>query len=98
MDRLWNDTEMWKPKYSVKTFPSDTLSTTNSTYNNDLWSNPGLCDERPGTNPLSHDVAPLIVIFLETVFLEGLLLNNYELIINLKTVNGNIDNICRWQA
>jgi hypothetical protein len=44
-----------KPKYSEKTCPSATLSTTNPT-----WINPGLRGERPATNRLSHGTAPLI--------------------------------------
>jgi hypothetical protein len=39
-----------------KTYPSDTLSTTNPTWTNP-GSNPGLRGERPATNRLSHDTA-----------------------------------------
>jgi hypothetical protein len=42
-----------KPKYSGKTCPSSTLSTTNPTWT-DPGSNPRLRGDRPATNRLSH--------------------------------------------
>ena len=42
-------TDSERPKYSQKTCPSATLSTTNQTWN-DQGSNPGLRGEKPGTN------------------------------------------------
>jgi hypothetical protein len=52
------DDEEWqgKPKYSEKTFPSATLSTTNSTWS-DPVSNPGRRCGKPATNRLSYGVA-----------------------------------------
>jgi hypothetical protein len=45
-----------KPKYSEKTCPSATFSTTNPRWI-DPGANPGLRGERPATNRLSHDTA-----------------------------------------
>jgi hypothetical protein len=49
----WNEDSQWKPKYSEKTCPSATLSTTNSTWP-DPGSNPGRHGGKPATNPLSY--------------------------------------------
>jgi hypothetical protein len=53
----WNEDWQRKPKYSEKTFPSTTLSTTNPT-----WLDPGLNLNRrggkPATNRLSYGAAP----------------------------------------
>jgi hypothetical protein len=55
MEHRWNEIEKEKLKYSGgKTCPSANLSTTNSTWT-EPRSNPGLRDERPVTNHLSHD-------------------------------------------
>jgi hypothetical protein len=56
MEQRWNETDRGKPKYSGKTCPSATLSTTNPTWT-DPESNPGLRGERPATNRLSHGTA-----------------------------------------
>jgi hypothetical protein len=49
----WNEDSQGKPKYSEKTCPSATLSTTNSTWP-DLWSNPGRRGGKSATNRLSY--------------------------------------------
>jgi hypothetical protein len=56
MEHRWNETDRGKRKYSGKTCPSATLSTTNPTWT-DSGSNPVLCGERPVTNRLSHSTA-----------------------------------------
>jgi hypothetical protein len=56
MEHRWNDTDRGKPKYSGKTCPSVTLSTTNPTWT-DPGSNPGLRGGRPAANRLSHGTA-----------------------------------------
>jgi hypothetical protein len=45
----WNEFYQGRPKYSEKTCPSATLSTTNPTCPN-LWSNPAHCGGKPATN------------------------------------------------
>jgi hypothetical protein len=52
MDEIWQG----KPKYSEKTCPSATLSTTNPT-RHDLGSNPGRRYGKPAINRLSYDTA-----------------------------------------
>jgi hypothetical protein len=49
----WNEDWQGKPKYSEKTRPSATLSTTNPTWP-DPGSNPGHCSGKPATNRLSY--------------------------------------------
>jgi hypothetical protein len=49
MQSWWNDTDRRKRRKSEKTCPSATLSTANPT-----WTDPGVPDERPATNCLSH--------------------------------------------
>jgi hypothetical protein len=49
----WNEDWQGKPKYSEKTCPSDTLSTTNPTWL-DPGSNPGRRGGKPATNRLSY--------------------------------------------
>jgi hypothetical protein len=49
----WNGNRQGKPKYSEKTCPNATLSTTNPTWP-DLGSNPGRRGGKPATNPLSY--------------------------------------------
>jgi hypothetical protein len=52
----WNEGWQGKPKYSEKTCPSATLSTTNPTWP-DPGSNPGRRSGKPETNCLSYDTA-----------------------------------------
>jgi hypothetical protein len=52
----WNEDWQRKPKYSEKTCPSATLSTTNPTWP-DPGSNPGRRDGKPATNRLSYGAA-----------------------------------------
>jgi hypothetical protein len=52
----WNQNFRGKPKYSEKTCPSATLSTTNPTWP-DLGSNPGHHGGKPATNRLSYGTA-----------------------------------------
>jgi hypothetical protein len=54
----WNEDGQGKPKYSEKTCPSATLSTTNSTWLGP-GSNPGRRGGKPATNRLSYGVALL---------------------------------------
>jgi hypothetical protein len=49
----WNENWQGKPKYSKKTCPSVTLSTTNPTWH-DQGSNPGRRGGKPATDRLSH--------------------------------------------
>jgi hypothetical protein len=53
----WNEDWQGKPKYSEKTFPSATLSTTNPTWP-DPGSNPARRCGKPATNRLSYGAAP----------------------------------------
>jgi hypothetical protein len=55
---LWNEDWQGKPKYSEKTCPSATLSTTNPTWP-DPGSNPGRRGGKSATNPLSYGAANL---------------------------------------
>jgi hypothetical protein len=48
----WNENWQGKPKYSEKTYPSATSSTTDPTWL-DLGSNLGRCGGKPAANPLS---------------------------------------------
>jgi hypothetical protein len=52
----WNEDRQRNPKYSEKTRPSATLSTTNPTWP-DPRSNPGRRGGKPGTNRLSYGAA-----------------------------------------
>jgi hypothetical protein len=52
----WNEKRQGKPKYSEKTCPSATLSTTNPTWP-DLGSSPGRRGSKPVTNRLSYGTA-----------------------------------------
>jgi hypothetical protein len=52
----WSDNWQGKPKYSEKTCPSATLSTTNPTWP-ELGSNPGRRGGKPATNRLSYGTA-----------------------------------------
>jgi hypothetical protein len=58
----WNEDWQGKPKYSEKTCPSATLSTTNPTWP-DLGSNPDRRGGKPATNRLSYGAAnhPLLL-------------------------------------
>jgi hypothetical protein len=60
---LWNENWQRKPKYSEKTYPIATLSTTNPTWP-DLGSNPGRRGGKPATNRLSYGTALLLRIKL----------------------------------
>jgi hypothetical protein len=53
----WNENWQGKPKYSEKTCPSATLSTTNPT-----WPNLGHCGGKPATNRLSYDTTQLLTL------------------------------------
>jgi hypothetical protein len=55
----WNKNWLGKPKYSEKTCPSATLSTTNSTWP-DPGSNLGRCGEKLATNRLSYGAVNLL--------------------------------------
>jgi hypothetical protein len=59
----WNEDWQGKPKYSEKTCPSATLSTTNSTWP-DPGSNPGRRGGKPATIRLSYGVALLFKDYL----------------------------------
>jgi hypothetical protein len=52
----WNENWWGKPKYSEKTYPSATLSTTNPTWL-DPGSKPGRCNGKLATNRLSYGAA-----------------------------------------
>jgi hypothetical protein len=56
MEHQWNEIDREKPTTLRKTSPSATLSTTNPTWT-DPGSNPGLRNEKPATNRLSHGTA-----------------------------------------
>jgi hypothetical protein len=59
---LWNEDWQGKPKYSKKTHPSATLSTTNPTWP-DPGKNPGRRGGKPATNRLSYGVALLCDLY-----------------------------------
>jgi hypothetical protein len=52
----WNENWQGKPKYSEKTYPSATLSTTKS-HMTDPVSNPDRSSGKPATNRLSYGAA-----------------------------------------
>jgi hypothetical protein len=56
----WNENWQGTPKYSEKTCPSASLSTTNPTWTN-LGSNPGRRGGKPATNRLSYGTASLFI-------------------------------------
>jgi hypothetical protein len=58
-----------KPKYSEKTCPSATLSTTNPTWL-DPGSNPGRRGGKPATNRLSYGAATYIHLYTSSVYLS----------------------------
>jgi hypothetical protein len=60
----WYENWQGKPKYSEKTCPSATLSTTNPTWS-DLDSNPGRCGGKSATNRLSYSTASCISLTLQ---------------------------------
>jgi hypothetical protein len=65
---VWRATAEWyidreNPKNTEETCPSATLSTTNSTWI-DPGAKPGLRDERPATEDLSHGTAQMQRYFL----------------------------------
>jgi hypothetical protein len=66
----WNDDCQGKPKYSEKTCPSATLSTTNTTWP-DPGSNSGRRGGKPATNRLSYVAALHIIIYiLYTIYIH----------------------------
>jgi hypothetical protein len=67
----WNEDGQGKPKYSEKTYPSATLSTTNPTWP-DPGSNPGRRGGKPATNRLSYGAAWATTLL--TLALLGLIL------------------------
>jgi hypothetical protein len=56
IEHRWDENDREKPKYSEKTCPSATLSTTNPA-RTDPGSKPGLRGETPATSRLSHGTA-----------------------------------------
>jgi hypothetical protein len=64
----WNEEWQGKPKYSEKTYPSTTLSTTNLTWP-DPGSNPGRRGGKLATNRLSYGPAKLTVTISQQVYL-----------------------------
>jgi hypothetical protein len=63
MEHRWNEIDRKKPKYSGKTCPRVTLSTTNATWT-DPGLNPGIHSARPATNRLSHGTAQMVHLLL----------------------------------
>jgi hypothetical protein len=61
-ERRWNDIYRAKPNNSEKNLSNATLSTTNPTWI-EPGANPGLRDERPATNNLSHGTTSLYTFF-----------------------------------
>jgi hypothetical protein len=69
--RIWRNKD-WqgKPKYSEKTCPSATLSTTNPTWP-EPGANPGRRGGKPATNRLSHGAALPNVMVVTAICSEG---------------------------
>jgi hypothetical protein len=65
----WNEDWQEKPKYSEKTCPSATLSTTNPTWP-DLGSNPDRRGGKPATNRLSYGTATIARVLVHFQELE----------------------------
>jgi hypothetical protein len=65
----WNEDWQGKPKYSEKTCPTATLSTTNPT-RPDLGSNPGRRGGKPATNRLSYGTALSYTLHVEVAWSE----------------------------
>jgi hypothetical protein len=65
----WNEDRQGKPKYSEKTCPSATLSTTNPTWP-DPGSNPHRRGGKPATNRLSYGVAVTLRVKLESCIMK----------------------------
>jgi hypothetical protein len=63
----WNEDWQGKPKYSEKTYPSATLSTTNHTWP-DPGANPGRRGGKPATNRFSYGAALLKMLVLSNFF------------------------------
>jgi hypothetical protein len=61
---LWNEDWQGKPKYSEKTRPSATLSTTNPTRLDPVF-NPGRRGGKPATNRLSYGEAFLYELVIQ---------------------------------
>jgi hypothetical protein len=71
----WNEDWQGKPKYSEKTCPSATWSTTNPTWP-DPGSNPGRRGGKPATNRLSYDTAMShMFVWLRIRIIESLSMN-----------------------
>jgi hypothetical protein len=64
----WNENWQVRPKYSEKTCPSATLSTTNLTWP-DPGSNPGRRGGKPATNRLSYSAAYHLFLLVLPLFL-----------------------------
>jgi hypothetical protein len=62
----WNEDWQGKPKYSEKTRPSATLSTTNPTLP-DPSANPGHRGGKPATNRLSYGAARIFILILASL-------------------------------
>jgi hypothetical protein len=77
----WNEDWQGKPKYSEKTYPSATLSTTNSTWP-DPGSNPGWRGGNPATNSLSYGAADLLQLVTHSHFIK-LIFKQYSAIVDL---------------
>jgi hypothetical protein len=56
MKHWWGDTDNGKPKHFVKNLSQCQIAY--KSHMDDVKSNPGLRDERPATNRLSHGTAP----------------------------------------
>jgi hypothetical protein len=77
----WNEDWQGKPKYSKKTCPSATLSTTNPT-SLDPGLNPGRRGGKPATNRLTYGAAPGALL-LKLLYSYSTLRFFYNLVINL---------------
>jgi hypothetical protein len=66
----WNEDWQGKPKYSEKTCPNATLSTTNPT-----WPNPGRRGGKPATNHLSYGMALVLWALIGIISVNDILLD-----------------------
>jgi hypothetical protein len=82
---LWNKDWQGKPKYSEKTCPSATLSTTNPT-----WLDPGFNPVRrggkPGTKRLSYGAAQVPHTTMAVVWINETEILNFRTLSNIKTL------------
>jgi hypothetical protein len=94
----WNENWQGKPKYSEKTFPSATLSTTNPTWP-DLGSNRGSRGGKPVTNRLScgtwcTTTKQCFVYYLKTLLVANLYSGEwYDSLMNWKEAVTNRDSM-----